>query len=162
MCAEFFSIMIYDTRNEWGKQQAREKLEYFIEKEYVINLSRKMEKRSLKQNNYLYLLFGYFATESGYSVDEVKVDYFKKTCNPDLFYRVKVNKKGKQIKYLRSSSDLDVGEMTFAINRFRDWSAMVAGIYLPSPEDNEFLLHCEREIEANKEFIITQTQDEND
>lgn len=149
--------MIYDLRNEWGKQQFKEKVEYFLEKEYVVTLSRKMEKRSLKQNNYLYLLLAYFATESGYSVDEVKIDYFKKTCNPDLFYRVKVNKKGNQVKYLRSSSDLDVGEMTLAITRFRDWSAMVAGIYLPSPEDNEFLLHCEREIEANKEFIITQT-----
>lgn len=145
--------MIYDLRNEWGKQQFKEKVEYFLQKEYVVTLSRKMEKRSLKQNNYLYLLIGYFATESGYSVDEVKIDYFKKLCNPDLFYRVRINKKGVQIKYLRSSSELDVSEMTLAINRFRNWSAMEAGIYLPSPEDNEFLLHCEREIEANKEFI---------
>ena len=147
--------MIYDLNNEYDVPNFCEKVKYFIDKRYVVTLSRKMPQRTLKQNNYLYLILSYFSAESGYSVDEVKVDFFKKHCNPDLFYREKVNKKGVTIKYLRSSSELDVNEMTLAINRFRNWSSAEASIYLPSPEDHEYITHCEKEIEKNREYLYT-------
>lgn len=155
-CAMSFSfVMIYDLSNEWEAQNFIDKVKYMVEKNYVVTLSRKMPQRSMKQNNYLYLLLSYFSSESGYSIDEVKIDYFKKTCNPDLFYREKQNRQGKTIQYLRSSSELDVSEMNLAITRFRNWSSAQAGIYLPSPEDHDFILHCEKEIERNKEYLYT-------
>ena len=66
---------------------------------------------------------------------------------------IKTNKKGKIIKTLRSSSELSTGEMTLAIERFRNYSSAQAGIYLPSPNENEFLLHIQQEIEKDKEFL---------
>lgn len=74
-------------------------------------------------------------------------------CNRDIFEREKTNKKGKIIKTLRSSSELSTGEMTLAIERFRNYSSAQAGIYLPSPNENEFLLHIQQEIEKDKEFL---------
>lgn len=145
--------MIYDLSNSYELEHFKSNVKKYIDNGYTVTLSRKFPQRTIKQNKYLYLLFGYFAAESGYSIDEVKMDYFKKKCNPDLFYREHENRKGHTIKYLRSTAELDVGEMTLAIDRFRSWSAHEAGIYLPSTEDAEFLLHCEKEVERNQEFL---------
>lgn len=43
--------------------------------------------------------------------------------------------------------------MTTAIERFRNYSVAQAGIYLPAPNENQFLIHIQQEIERNKEFI---------
>jgi hypothetical protein len=43
--------------------------------------------------------------------------------------------------------------MTTAIERFRNWSSAVAGIYLPSANEQEFLIHIRQIVEENKEFI---------
>lgn len=43
--------------------------------------------------------------------------------------------------------------MTTAIQRFRNWSSMEAGIYLPEPSDQEFLDHIQNEIERHKEYL---------
>jgi hypothetical protein len=70
-----------------------------------------------------------------------------------LFERKKINKQGNEITYMRSSSELTTGEMTTAIERFRNYSVAQAGIYLPAPNENQFLIHIQQEIERNKEFI---------
>lgn len=54
---------------------------------------------------------------------------------------------------LRSSADLTKEEMTLSIDRFRNWSSSVAGIYLPSPEDGEMMIYMMQEVERNKEFL---------
>jgi hypothetical protein len=43
--------------------------------------------------------------------------------------------------------------MTLSIDRFRNWSASVAGIYLPSANEQQMLIFAQQEIERNKEFI---------
>jgi hypothetical protein len=101
----------------------------------------------------LHLLLGYFGSEYGLSIEEVKLDIFKRECNADLFKRSHDNKKGMRVEFLRSTAELTTVEMTTAIERFRNWSAAVAGIYLPSANEHEFLLHCRRTIEENREFI---------
>lgn len=65
----------------------------------------------------------------------------------------KPDRKGKEVTYLRSSAELTTGEMTLSIDRFRNWSASVAGIYLPSSSERDFLIHIQQAIENNKEFI---------
>ena len=82
-----------------------------------------------------------------------KIDFYKRTCNRDLFERKKVNKKGKEITYLRSSAELTTGEMTLSIDRFRNFASSEAGIYLPSSSERDFLIHIQQTIENNKEFL---------
>lgn len=145
--------MIYDLSNPWEVQNLREHLNKLIGKGCLVEVRRKAPQRSLSQNNYLHLILGYFGSEYGLSLDEVKVDIFKRRCNRDLFEREAVNRQGKAVRYLRSSADLNTAEMTTAIERFRNWSASVAGIYLPSPNEEQFLAYCRQEIERNRDFI---------
>lgn len=46
-----------------------------------------------------------------------------------------------------------VEEMTLSIERFRNWSAQVAGIYLPSTADRDALFEIEREVRNNKQYL---------
>ena len=55
--------------------------------------------------------------------------------------------------YLRSSAELTTAEMSLSIDRFRNWSASVAGIYLPSANEQQMLVYAQQEIERNREFI---------
>lgn len=144
--------MIFDLTNEYDIPRFKEYVNKLYEQKAVVEVKKKHPKRTLAQNSYLYLLLSYFACETGYSVDEVKIDIFKRRCNKVIFEKEVVNKKGDTIKSLRSSSDLTTAEMTTAIDRFRNWSAE-QGIYLPSPNDQQFLLHIEKEIERHKEFL---------
>lgn len=65
----------------------------------------------------------------------------------------KPDRKGKEVTYLRSSAELTTGEMTLSIDRFRNWSASVAGIYLPAANEQQMLIYAQQEIERNNEFI---------
>lgn len=139
--------MIFDLNNEYDIPKFKEYVNKLYQEKAVVEVKKKNPKRTLNQNSYLHLLFAWFAAETGYSTEEVKVDIFKRLCNRSIFERT-VNGKMGEIKVLRSTSDLDTGEMTTAIERFRNWSA-AQGIYLPSPHDKEFLLHIQKEIERN-------------
>lgn len=149
-------MAIFDLHNPYDRKEFTDYCDKVMRlgnnKQLVIEIKRRLPKRSERQNNYLFLILGFFAAQTGYSVEEVKQDYFKKLCNPDIFYRERVNAKGETVRYLRSSADLDTGEMTLAVERFRNWSAAKANIYLPSPNEESFLLYCEKEVERYKEF----------
>lgn len=145
--------MIYDLNNPYEIEEFKKCTSKLLEKKAIVEIKKKQPNRTIKQNSYLHLILSYFACEIGYSLEEVKLDYFKKVCNRDLFERKKVNNKGAEITYMRSSSELDTMEMTTAIERFRNYSAAQAGLYLPSPNENQFLAHIEKEIEKYKDFI---------
>lgn len=145
--------MIFDLSNPYQQKAFLEHVNAFMKNGTTVELKKKAPKRSLQQNRYLHLLLGYFGSEYGASIDEVKVDFFKRECNREIFERVGINKKGQTVKYLRSSAELSSTEMTIAIERFRNWSASVPQIYLPSPNEEQFLAYCEQEIERNKMFI---------
>ena len=70
-----------------------------------------------------------------------------------MFERKTINKVGKEVTYLRSSAELSTGEMTISIDRFRNWSAALAGIYLPAANEHQMLIYAQQEIERNKEFV---------
>lgn len=145
--------MIYNLSNEYEVPGFKEKAAKFIADGATVELKKIHPKRTIKQNSYLHLLLGYFGSEYGLSIEEVKLDIFKRTCNAELFKRSHANKKGIRVEFLRSTSELTTGEMTTAIERFRNWSSAVAGIYLPAPDEQEFLTHCRQIIEENREFI---------
>lgn len=144
--------MIFDLKNEYDIPKFKEYVNKLYAQKAVVEVKKKLPNRTLAQNSYFYLLLSWFSLETGYSVEEVKIDIFKRLCNRQLFETEITNKQGKKVKVLRSSSELTTGEMTTAIERFRNYSA-AEGIYLPAPNDQHFLLHIQKELERCKEFI---------
>ena len=86
-------------------------------------------------------------------MEEAKVDFFKRECNREIFERERPNKKGVLKTYLRSTKELDTAEMTTAIERFRNWASCEAEIYLPAPNEEQFLLHCQKIIEQESIYL---------
>lgn len=145
--------MIFNLGSDYEKQGFKEYCNKLYKDGCVVEITKKRINRTLSQNSYLHVILQFFASEYGCSLEEVKVDFFKRECNRELFERKQINAKGVEVTFLRSSADLDTAEMAIAITRFRNWSSAVAGIYLPSAGENEFLLHCQQEIERYKEYV---------
>ena len=146
--------MKYDVSNPLHREQAMERLEALLGKEHgIIELSEVKPQRSIKQNKYLHLLLGFFASEYGETIDYVKEQYFKLAANRSIFVRERDDKLAGRVSYLRSTRGLDKGEMQIAIERFRNWSSINAGIYLPSADEHRLLELAEIEISRNKNFL---------
>lgn len=146
-------MSIFNLKNEYDIPKFKDYVNKLFRERAVVEVKKKLPNRTLAQNSYLHLLLGYFGSEYGCSLEEVKIDFYKRTCNRDLFERKTVNKKGKEITYLRSSAELTTGEMTLSIDRFRNFASSEAGIYLPSSSERDFLIHIQQTIENNKEFL---------
>lgn len=145
--------MVYDTSNPLDKANFLLRAKKLAESGKVIELTEKKPRRSLPQNKYLHVLLAYFGTQTGNTLEWVKQQYYKKLVNPDLFIREKEDKYLGRIKVLRSSADLDTAEMSLSIERFRNWAAQEAGIYIPSADEAILIQQMEIEIERNKEFL---------
>lgn len=145
--------MIYDAHNPLDAQNSRARLEYFIAHEKVFELTEKKPKRSLSQNSYLHLLLGYFASQTGNTLEWVKQQYYKKLCNPDLFIGEKKDRFLGSVRFIRSSADLRSDEMNLSIERFRNWSASEAGIYLPEPTSQAEIAAMQIEVERYKVYL---------
>lgn len=144
--------MLYDLRKPLDAQQARTRLEQLTGQGRIVELTEK-KKRSLPQNAYLHLLLGYFACQTGNTLDWVKRAYYKLLCNRELFVVQRDDPYMGRVEYVRSSSSLTTAEMTLSIERFRNWSASAAGIYLPEPEDREMLQEMELEVGRYKYYL---------
>lgn len=144
--------MIFDAKKELDKKRAVDRLKHFLNKGKVFELTEKKERRSIRQNGYLHLILSWFALETGYTEEEVKQEIFKKVVNPNLFYEGEHGQLVK-IERWRSTADLDTGEMTLAIERFRDYASKEAGIYLPEPKDLALLQEIEYQIANNKQHL---------
>lgn len=145
--------MLYNLANPYELDRCKEHLNFLYSKQAIVEVKEKKNTRSSQQNKYLHVILSYFACEYGCTMEEAKLDFYKRLCNKEIYIEKKTNKFGKEIATVRSSRDLDTGEMTTSIERFRNWSSAVAGIYIPSPHENEFLVHCQQVIEQNKDFI---------
>lgn len=145
--------MIFNLANPYEHEKYKEYVNALFKKKAIVEIKEKKKNRTLKQNSFLHILLSYFAAEYGISTEEAKLDIFKRACNKDIFIRRTTNKYGREVETTRSSASLDTGEMATAIDRFRNWSASVAGIYLPSPQEHDYIIHCQQVIEQNKEFI---------
>lgn len=143
----------YNLRNPYEQQKFKEKVNELYSNGECVELKKINPTRSLSQNSYLHVLLGFFASEFGYTIDEVKIDIFKRKCNKAIFERERMNKRGEMKKYLRSSANLDTKEMTTAIERFRNYSSSVCGLYLPSPYENEMLFFAQQQMDSMQEYI---------
>ena len=151
-------MAVFNLHNPYEAQQFKE----YCNKVYqecmkaplgIVEVKKKHRQRSSSQNAYLHVCLGYYASEFGLTLDEVKFDVFKRKLNKDIFEVERVNKRGQKVVRLRSSRDLDTAEMTTAIERFRNWSSAVAGLYIPSPNETEALFAAQRQIESYADFL---------
>lgn len=145
--------MLFDLNNDYQRPKFKEYVNRLYCERCVVEVKKKHPSRSLSQNAYLHLLLGYFASQYGCSLDEAKVDFYKRLCNRDLFEHVVTNRLGREVKTLRSSTALSTAEMSLSIERFRHWSASEAGIYLPSADEHQMLVYARQEVERCREFV---------
>ena len=145
--------MIYNLSSPLDKANFLLRAKKLAESGVIVDLTEKKPKRSLPQNKYLHVILAYFGTQTGNTLEWVKQQYYKKLVNPDLFIREKEDKYLGKIKVLRSSAELDTAEMSLSIDRFRNWSAQEAGVYIPAADEAILIQQMEIEIERNKEFL---------
>jgi len=146
--------VIYNLSIQHEREQAKTRFQFLLDNSKKIDLKVKHPKKSVSHNAYAHLLFSWFALEYGETMAHIKKEMFKKIVNPDLFLTEYVNKKTGEIRQdLRSFADLDSGETTIAIDRFRTWSSKEAGIYLPEPSDLIFLEEIEKQINNNDKYL---------
>ena len=146
--------MLYNLSNPLQREQFKARSAMLLDKSNgIVELTEKKPRRSNQQNAYLHVILGYFAMETGNTLEWVKQQYFKKLVNADIFIREQEDKWLGRMKVLRSSADLDSAEMTTAIDRFRNWSSSEAGIYLPSANEEDMLSLMEVEISRYKQYL---------
>jgi len=58
-----------------------------------------------------------------------------------------------EVTRLRSSRELSTDELTLTLERFRNWSARVAGVYIPSPDEHELVERMEVEVGRAREWL---------
>lgn len=146
--------MIYDLCNPYDRETFKRRVNAMYKRQNVVELSEHKPRRTSPQNRYLHVILGEFAMQTGNTMDYVKVEYFKRLCNRELFVRTKYDDLAKkEVEILRSSKDLDTGEMTTAIERFRNWAAAEAGIELPEPQDQKWIAYIEREMQHQRVWL---------
>lgn len=143
--------MKYNFTKEIDIQSAKTRLDFLIEKKSKnVEIT---EKRTEPQNSYLHLILGWFALEYGETLDFVKVNFFKKLCNKDIFITYKDDKFLKKVEIIRSSADITTGEMSIAIDRFRNWSSKEAGIYLPEANEEQNLKSIQEVLNRQRRYL---------
>lgn len=146
--------MVYDLNTGIDRERFKRRVNALYERRAVVECSEHKPKRSSPQNRYLHVILGEFAMQTGNTMDYVKVEYFKRLCNRELFVRTKYDDLAKkEVEILRSSKDIDTGEMTTAIERFRNWASAEAGIELPDPNDQEWIAYIEREMQHQIAYL---------
>lgn len=144
--------MLYDLKNPLDRERFKRRCNALFKKQGIVELSEKTI-RSNQSNKYLHTLLGYLAMETGNTLEYVKEVFYKRTANKGIFVRIKDDELLGQTEYLRSSASLSQEEFSTSIDRLRDWSSQVAGIYLPSPNEEQFLASIEVEMSRYKQWI---------
>lgn len=144
--------MLYDLSNELSRKQFAARVKHLWAKGAgIVELTDK-SRRSLNQNNYLHVILGVLALETGNSLEVVKREIYKKKVNPDLFIRTKSDPLLGEIGVVRSSRDLTKEEMSLSIDRYKKFCAE-QGIFLPEPGDEELLRQIEFEMARAAKYL---------
>lgn len=69
--------MLFDLKNEYQIPKFKEYVNKLFKERAVVEVKKKLPNRTLAQNSYLHLLLGYFGSEYGCSLDEVKIDFIR-------------------------------------------------------------------------------------
>ena len=144
--------MLYDLKSPLDRERFKRRCNALYKKEGIVELSEKTI-RSNQSNKYLHTLLGFLAMETGNTLEYAKEVFYKMAANKDIFVRIKEDELLGKVEYLRSSATLSQEEFSTSIDRLRDWSSQVAGIYLPSPNEQEFLASIEVEMSKYSKWI---------
>ena len=98
--------MVYNFTNPLDVQSAKTRLASLIKRCCIVELTEKKPKRSVQQNKYLHVILGYFASQTGNTLQYVKDNYYKKLCNHDLFVYYRNDPWIGRTEDLRSTADL--------------------------------------------------------
>ncbi len=146
--------MIYELTKRFDRDRAVQKFKKAMDNESRIEIKLKHPKKSIQHNAYAHLLFSWFGLEYGETMEYVKQEIFKKIVNPDLFKTEYVNLKTGEVREdWKSFADLDSGQTTIAIDKFRTWSSKEAGIYLPEPTDLAAINEIEKQVINNSKYL---------
>lgn len=143
--------MQYDLTSDFQRKAFLSKVDLLMERGSVVELTER-SFRTKRQNNYLHLLLGVVAMETGNTLADVKRHYFKDICNADLFHRQHFDKLNNAVTTIRSTADLTKEEMSTAIDRFKRWGSE-NGIYMPNPGDESLLREIAIEMGRNKAYL---------
>ena len=143
--------MQYNLTSDLQRNAFLSRVKTLLERGAVVELTEKTA-RTRNQNNYLHLLIGCVAIETGNTLEYCKEWYFKRLCNKDLFVTTRTDRFAGQVEVLRSSADLTQEEMSMAIDRFKRWGAE-NGIYMPNPGDESLLREIEIEMGRMKSYL---------
>lgn len=144
--------MLYDLKNPLDRERFKRRCNALFQKQGIVELSERV-KRSSQSNRYLHLIIGYLAMETGNTLEYAKEVFYKRAANSEIFVREKEDDLIGKAEYLRSSADLTQEEFSLSIDRFRDWSSQTAGIYLPSPNEEQFLESIEYEMSRQQRWM---------
>ena len=143
--------MIYDLKSQLSRKRFSTRVKALWDAGAVVELTDK-RRRTNSQNNYLHVICGILAMETGCSLEYIKQEIFKRKVNPDLFVTEKDNPILGHIEALRSSRELNREEMSTAIDRYLKFCAD-NGIYIPSPEEEDMLREAEYEIAKIERYL---------
>lgn len=146
--------MIYNPQNPIDIQRAIEKMKHFIAKGKPFELKAMPKRKSIQQNSYFHLIVGWFAWEYGEDFEYVKQEMIKKLICPEIFKYDKVNERTGEVREAyKSFATITKEETTYVIDKFRDYSAKKAGIYLPEPSDMAALQEIEVQLKNNEKYL---------
>ena len=129
----------YDLDDDAQLEKALTYLSRLAAKHALVEVKEVKPSRSGAQNRYLHLILGFLGMEIGEDMETIKDMY--KMVNKHLYYR-EHEVFGVKFKTPRSSTELDVEEMSASIDYFREWSAK-HGHPLPDATDKGWLLDIE-------------------
>jgi hypothetical protein len=146
--------MIYNPDKKIDIQRAKERLNYLIDKKKPFELTAKKVSKTYPQLKYAHLIMGWFALEYGETLEYIKLEYFKKLVNKEIFEFEFTNRKTGEVRIeYKSCANISKDELRLAITRFRNYASKEAGIYLPSSEDLAFLQQIEIEMNNQKQYL---------
>ncbi|MFV0391127.1 MAG: hypothetical protein ACK5KP_04465 [Paludibacteraceae bacterium] len=97
--------------------------------EYLLSAKRVTQKRSVNQNNMMWMWFACLSLEVGQDKDDF-YDYYREKY---LSRTIELN--GKTVKVTTGTSKLDTVGMTHFLNQVQADASIEFGVKLPTPED---------------------------
>lgn len=143
--------MIYNLATDLDKHRFAQRCRALIDKGALVDLTEP-KRRTKGQNNYLHLLIGVVAIETGCTLAYVKEWYYKRLVNAPIFCAEAEDPFLGTIETLRSSADLTTEEMSESIDRFKRWGNE-NGFYMPEPGDESLLEAIEAEMARLKKYL---------
>jgi len=137
--------MIYDLSKDIDKERATAKFTYLLKNGKKADIKEVRNKRTIKQNAYLHVLFTLFGIEVGLTIDESKT-YIKRELK--FFYEKQ------DMIFLKKTSECNTKELTDFIEKFRNLSSK-QGIYLPTADEYTYnYQYFDNLIYENRNFVI--------